>query len=228
MSAAGRIPALLAAAVLAVAGCSKGQEETSAELEVARAVGAQIKRLRNRAGSRPETLTRAKLDAFGQPLLEVVIENRDARAYLLHALSRRGGGQPGQVEVWRTQDDVSVALRQGMVIATRGLGGGLLSAQVPAAEGTGGPAHGGARRYAVRADGNGKASLEMACRLQDLGMETVDIVEHRHALRHLREHCEGAGGRIVNDYWTAGGRVWQSRQWAGPEVGYIRTRQLRL
>ena len=36
------------------------------------------------------------------------------------------------------------------------------------------------------------------------------------------------GGVVVNDYWVdpGGGLVWQSRQWGGPAMGYLRTRRL--
>ncbi|MBY6059180.1 YjbF family lipoprotein [Leisingera daeponensis] len=220
--------AALAAALL-LAGCSKGPEKTKAGLEVVQAVAEQFSRRRS-APPPPAELTRALLDKQAQAYIEVTIENRGATAYLTRALERRDS-HPGLVEVWRTQDNVSVALRQGMVIATRGLGGGLLSAEVPAADGAGGPARGGARRYTVRADGNGQRVLNMACSLHDLGPEPVEIVEITHPARHLQERCEGAGGVVVNDYWVdsrAGNlQVWQSRQWAGPETGYLRIRQLR-
>ena len=223
------IPALAAAALL-LAGCARGPEKTPAELEVLQAVGQQITRRRN-APPPPVELTRALLDQQTQAYIEVTIENRDAKAYLTRSLTRRDSS-PGAIEVWRTQDNVSLALRQGMVIASRGLGGGLLSAQVPAAEAAGGPARGGARRYTVRANGNGLTVLNMACSLQDLGPAPVEIVGITHPARHLQERCVGGGGVVVNDYWVDSrpGRtqVWQSRQWAGPETGYVRIRQLRL
>jgi hypothetical protein len=84
----------------------------------------------------------------------------------------------------------------------------------------------------VRSDGNGQAVLHMACSLQDLGPQAVEIVEVTHQTRHLQERCEGSGGVVVNDYWVDSrpgqARVWQSRQWAGPETGYVQIRQLRL
>lgn len=225
-----RMTAAALAAALLLAGCSQGPEKTPAELEVVKAVTDLVSRRRNPPPPAAE-LSRALLDRQTQAYIEVVIENREAKAYLTRSLSRRDGS-PGQVEVWRTLDNVSVALRNGMVIATRGLGGGLLSAQVPAADGIAGPAHGGARRYTVRAEGNGQAVLSMACSLHDLGPETVEIVEITHPARHLQERCEGSGGVVVNDYWVDSrpGRtqVWQSRQWAGPETGYVKIRQLRL
>jgi len=70
----------------------------------------------------------------------------------------------------------------------------------------------------------------MACSLQDLGPAPVEIVEVTYATRHLQERCEAAGSVVVNDYWvdSRSGRVWQSRQWAGPTIGYLRLRQLTI
>ena len=50
-----------------------------------------------------------------------------------------------------------------------------------------------------------------------------------HPTTHMRETCVTAdGGRITNDYWvdTRAGLVWQSQQWAGPHVGYVKMRRL--
>lgn len=128
-----RLIAAALAAVLGLAGCDRGPERSRAELEVIRAVGDHISRRRSPPPPAAE-LTRALLDQQTQAYIEVTIENRGAKAYLIRSLSRRDD-LPGRIEVWRTQDNVSVALREGMLIATRGLGGGLLSAAVPAAEG---------------------------------------------------------------------------------------------
>nr|WP_260108846.1 YjbF family lipoprotein [Phaeobacter inhibens] len=72
----------------------------------------------------------------------------------------------------------------------------------------------------------------MLCSRRDLGAGPIEIVELRYPTRHIEERCRpsqpGRGGEIINDYWvdSRSGRVWQSRQWAGPNVGYLRIRQL--
>jgi len=91
---------------------------------------------------------------------------------------------------------------------------------------------GGQRSYQIRGLDNRAQTLVMACEVRDIGTETVEIVELNHATRHLQERCEGGvgsgGGVVVNDYWvdSRSGRIWQSRQWAGPTIGYLRIRQL--
>lgn len=221
-------PAALLALALGLAGCARGPEKSPAELEVVKAVGQHILRRRNPVPPAAE-LSRALLDQQTEDYIEVSIENRGAKAYLTRTLVR-GDSQPGRITLWRTQDHVSLALREGMLIATRGLGGGLLSASVPAAEGRAGPQRGGGRTYVLRGKGNGQIRLALACSLQDLGAAPVEIVGVTHPARHLQERCEGGGGTVVNDYWVDSrpgrNQVWQSRQWAGPETGYIRIRQL--
>ena len=72
--------------------------------------------------------------------------------------------------------------------------------------------------------------MRMTCVVQDLGPAALEIVETIYDTRHLQEHCENESDRIVSDFWVDSrtGRVWQSRQWAGPLTGYIRIRQLTL
>ncbi len=121
-----------------------------------------------------------------------------------------------------------------MLIATRGLGGDILSSNVQLAGDAPGPARGGDKILDIRALDNKAVRLALTCDLADLGPETIVIVEQRHATRRLRETCRGgvaAGGgpgQVVNDYWVdaSAGLVWQSRQWAGPETGYLRLRRL--
>ncbi|PJE30006.1 hypothetical protein CVM52_26195, partial [Pseudooceanicola lipolyticus] len=92
-----------------------------------------------------------------------------------------------------------------------------------------GPAGGGERVMFIRTGDLEERRLGLACALQDLGPATITIVEQAQATRHLQERCTTPdGGEIVNDYWTDArqGLVWQSRQWAGPHIGYLRIRRL--
>lgn len=134
--------------------------------------------------------------------------------------------------VWRTEDNISLTLRNGVLVATRNLGNDILSSSALVGEGAGGPARSGARRYHIRGLDNGAWQLDMLCSRRDLGADPIVIVELRYPTRHIEERCQpsqpGRGGEIINDYWvdSRSGRVWQSRQWAGPNVGYLRIRQL--
>lgn len=207
-------------------GCTRGPEGSSLQLELVQTVGRKISGVAGAPPTARPALTRAALDGIPGAYIEVVLETRDSLAYLSQQLVRRDG-LPGQIEVWRSEDNITLTLRSGVLIATRGLGDDLLSASALVGGGPG-PVSGGERRYQIRGLDNRAQALVMACSLQDLGGEVVEIVERRHHSRHLQERCEGAGGLVINDYWVdaGSGRVWKSRQWAGPTLGYVRIRQL--
>lgn len=212
-----------------LAGCSKGPEKQPLEVEIFSTIREQIALRRAPKVERPP-LTRALLDTITSPYIEVTLEANDVFAYLQPQLVRRDDG-PGEVVHWVTEDQVSVTLRDGILVATRGLRGDLLSASTLARDGgPQGPAGQGPRAFDVRTGDHAVKTLELACAVETLGPVALEIVEVRYATEHLQETCEGASGRIVNDFWVDSrtGRVWQSRQWAGPLNGYIRIRQLTL
>jgi hypothetical protein len=215
---------LLVALVLGA--CSQGNQITPLHQQVLQAGQQIIASKRNPQGERPP-LTRAVLDAVEGSYIEAVVERRDALAYL-HVDTILQDQQPGQITVWRTDDNVALIMRNGVLIATRGLGGDLLSAEVPVASNQSGPAHSGAHVMHLRTGANHQRSLSLACDLSNLGAEMVVIVEQSYNTRHLQQRCSGGGGEVVNDYWvdSRAGLVWKSRQWAGPQIGYIRFRRL--
>ena len=74
-------------------------------------------------------VTRALLDTLEGSYLEVTLERRDQLAYL-QILSERRDDTPGRITVWRTDDNITQAMRNGVLINTRGLCGVLLSSTV--------------------------------------------------------------------------------------------------
>ena len=223
-----RAALLMVLALLVLAACSGGARTPTLAATLA-GLGRDTlaARLGGQAPVERPPLTRALLDTLDGAFLEVTLERTGALAYLFVNAERRDDG-PGEVIVWRTEDNVTLAMRNGVLIATRGLGNDLLSATASYDGDRPGPAAGGERLYTVRAFDNETVLLGLACGLNDLGPATIVIVERAHPTRHLQESCEGAGGVVVNDYWVdpRAGIVWQSRQWGGPGVGYLRTRRL--
>lgn len=219
--------ALLGFAVLAA--CAKGPESKPLEVEMIQTIREQIALRRAPKQERPP-LTRALLDTIDSPYIEVTLEESGVFAYLQPQLTHRDDA-PGEVVVWLSEDRATFSLRDGILMATRGMRGDLLSASTLArAGGLQGPEGQGPRRYDLRLGDHESRQLTLACAVQDLGAKPLEIVEVTYATRHLQETCEGESGRIVNDFWVDSrtGRVWQSRQWAGPQIGYIRIRQLTL
>lgn len=222
-------PTAAALLLFALAACAKGPEKQPLELEILSTIREQIALRRAPKQDRPP-LTRAFLDTVTSPYIEVTLEESGIFAYLQPQIVRRDDG-PGEVVTWVTEDQVTVSLRDGILIATRGLRGDLLSASTLARSGGAkGPEGQGARRFDLRFGDHESKQLEFACVVRDLGPEPLEIVEVTYPTRHLQEYCENESGHIVNDFWVDSrtGRIWQSRQWAGPLNGYIRIRQLTL
>ena len=223
-----RLLALGGMTALALAGCSGGTEGPGTQIEVFQRAGELV--LQSRKPPPPERppLTRAALDELDGSFMEATVERLDLLAYLFVNAEPVDAG-PGPLVVWRTDDDITLTMRGGVLVATRGLGGDILSSDTLQAPGRPGPAPGiGERRIFQRVGGNRVQTLTLACEVTDLGPETIVIVERAHSTRHLREDCQNSDGRVVNDYWVsdADGLVWQSRQWAGSQVGYMFFRQL--
>lgn len=235
-----RIPVLLLAPLLALllGACSGGDEVPALELQIVKVVRETVATKAAGKPARP-TITRAVLDGLDGALLEATLERRDQLAFL-YVNGQRRDDDPGLITTWRTGDDVTLSMRNGVLIATRGLGGDILSSAVLVAGDRPGPARGraqgGERILTIRAFDNKTVHLVLACEVADLGPATIEIIGLRHATRHLRETCRGGTGRdgtggdgtVVNDYWVdaQAGVVRQSRQWAGPEAGYLRLRRL--
>lgn len=212
--------------VLILGACSQGNQVTPLQLQVLQAGQQIIASKRSVKVERPP-LTREVLDAVDGAYIEAVVERRDALAYL-RVQAIRQDQNPGQITVWRTDDNITLTMRNGVLIATRGLGGDLLSAQVPVRASIPGPADTGAHVMYLRSGANHQRRLSLVCERIDLGSETVTIVGQSYRTRHLQQRCSGGGGEVVNDYWvdSRAGLVWKSRQWAGPQIGYIRFRRL--
>lgn len=226
------LAALAAAGLLALSGCSGGKDADPMQLQLLNAARSSVGQLAEKArGGKPARppLTRAMLDAVNQPVLELTVDRRGGGGAFLARTLQRSDGSPGRIEQWSSPDNVvTVSLRNGVLISTRGLGGDLLSSAVQVTGSRPGPSGGGAHRQMIRDLDYRETALELACDLVDLGPETLEIVGHRHPTRHLQQRCQGGGGRVVNDYWVEprAGIVWKSRQWAGPHVGYLSMRRL--
>lgn len=215
---------------LILAGCSGGSGGNQTEPGLYQQLfnaGKQSLTERTTKEAQLPPLTRAALNTLNGSYLEVTLERGGQLAYLYVNAERRDDS-PGRIIIWRSEDNVTLAMRNGVLIATRGLGGDVLSSGVQVSGDSPGPARSGERVQYIRVLDNKERRLSLACDLVDLGAETITIVERNHPTRHLQERCTGGGGTVVNDYWvdSRAGLVWQSRQWAGPVIGYLRTRRL--
>lgn len=212
---------------LVLMGCASGNEAPPLQVEVYRTVQESNAARRAAKQRAPQSMSRAEINAHSHlTITEVLIEDRNVIGYVTLEETRRDN-YPGRIEIWRTSDDISMTLRNGMLIATRGFGGDILSSTIQPAQSRPGPAQ-GELMHQVRALDDREVTLAFGCDVVDLGTETIDVVEHKHATRHIRQSCAASSGQIVNDYWVdaRSNMVWQSRQWAGPYIGYLRMRRL--
>lgn len=223
------IKSMLAATAMFLAACSGGTEQSISQ---AAQIGTAIKVLRSQRVPQapvPE-LTPAVLDQLTVSTLEVTLENTGQTAFLTPFSDRRDAG-PGALRTWRTADQVQLTLRDGVLVTTRGLGNDLGSSLADAAVSavqTRRPVSGPHTLF-VKTGDNGISTVELRCAMRTLGNMAIDIVQRAFDVVHLQATCTGAHDTITFDYWVdvRDSTVWRSRQWAGPETGYIRTRLLK-
>ena len=203
-------------AVLLLAACAGGRETTFAPLpQTGGSLGEP-----NKPGVPP----RAK------PTLEVTLE-ATGQVALLTVYAERLEADAATLRIWRTGDGAQVVLRDGVLIATRGLGNDMESADVTAALDAVGslmPTSGPHTLY-VRTGENGIAAIILSCNTRKLGVEAIETGKRASDTVHMQAICTGGPFMITNDYWVdpAESIVRKSRQWAGPELGYMQIRLLR-
>ncbi|MDP3340200.1 YjbF family lipoprotein [Frigidibacter sp.] len=161
----------------------------------------------------------ARVEA-GAPLMIANVLERDALTTFV-LVSERDGDR-----VWRTQDNVTMSTRGGLMTGTRALAGDLMSADVAESQAL---VLAGRPGLAVRVhrylDGqNGIEIDSYVCEISPRGSQDLafDGVQFRATV--IAETCTNPGNDFENFYWVSGGTVVQSVQWVGPEVGAISMR----
>lgn len=219
---------------LVLAGCSGGgynADKASPFAQAGTAVFGALKAGRASTGARPTrvVVTRKLLNETPGEVMQIIPDRTGLQDFMFLA-GKRNDSYPGTVEVWKSSDGIHFALRDGVLIATKGLGGDMRSADARVAmAGFDGQGGGGERLITLdRLDGSAQA-VPFACDMTQLGRETIQIVDQRISTYHMREDCVYRQTKFTNEYWveTAGGRMRKSRQWAGPEFGYIALERLK-
>lgn len=168
---------------------------------------------------------RAEIDRAGRPLLMARLPRLGTRAMM------RPSGRNGDVITWKAPDEVSISLAGGVLVATRGLGPDLMSAEVTRTRamlaGAPMPARGYARLHSYL-DGEHRPQFKsFLCRDAGRRPETIALRGMTRQTLRVTERCTSPDAGFVNEYWIgADGLVWRSRQWIGPGVGYLETSRL--
>jgi hypothetical protein len=223
------VTTLALGASLFLAACSGGSERSSSQAAQFQTYRDAIREIR---APKPElpALTPALIASLPTAALELVIEDRGATAFLV-PYSDRTDRRKGALRTWRSADSAQIVLRDGVLVTTRGLGNDLGSSRVSSvltSIETLSPVSGPHNLF-VKGYDNKSSRIDLECEMQSLGAKTIDIVQTQHSVIHFRENCAGPDGEVTNDYWVSqfDSTVWQSRQWGGPGLGYLRMRLLK-
>ncbi|MGG7567525.1 YjbF family lipoprotein [Rhodovulum sp. DZ06] len=122
-----------------------------------------------------------------------------------------------------------IGLTGGRLVGTRGMAQDVIGAPLQPGDPLAGnlrPADWPAETLVIqrRRDGLGdEKTRAFACRIENAGPEVVELYQVTRPLVRMREHCANVRGAYVNDHWIdpETGRMWRTRQWAGPETGYL-------
>jgi hypothetical protein len=138
--------------------------------------------------------------------------------------------QNSDVTVWQTLDGITLSFRRGVLVATRGLGDDLMSADV---EGDVNLLHatGGDGYYPhIRShlDGENRTVFRSyQCRRTGQAPTRVKVSDQVTAARRIEVLCVSRGDEFTNIFWLDGaGRVIKSRQWVSTAVQYMETERI--
>ncbi|WP_347311180.1 YjbF family lipoprotein [Defluviimonas sp. SAOS-178_SWC] len=220
----GRV-ALLSGIVLgtALAGCGSDTSKTEGtSIAIGVVKGLKQKLLPGKtapvATPDPEKLAAAAKSSFSGPIILAQIE----KSGLLTVLGEYG--RNGATRTYSTPNQQTLVLRDGLLIATRGLGDDLMSSESAAAAALVTRRQSGnvARVYRYL-DGEGiERPLPMKCAITLGPSKSLDFSGSHYDTVQVDETCKSGGVSMTNTYWvTAGGTVALSRQWIGPALGHV-------
>lgn len=204
------------AAALGVSACSTGESPVDKALPFL-----------SSGPSAPQVVSRAqyqRLVEAGQPQMLAVVESREFSAPLV--LLHRANG----VEVWVSADGASVSLRDGVVVATRGLAPDLMSADASqTARLLAARQEGEAELFQTHLDGEDRLRTSAyVCDLHDIQPFDLDLGTRVVPTRYMVQACHGMREDFLNYFWvdTRTGDIRQSRQVIHPELGLLALRQV--
>ncbi|MGQ0564096.1 MAG: YjbF family lipoprotein [Gemmobacter sp.] len=213
----GRLSLLCVA--LALAGCGSDVDETLTARAFQAFGQAAVGQVRAPV-SKPLNLTRAALATL-PPADLATVEARGAEAVIFEI------ARNGDTETWSSVDDKTLAIRQGQIVATRGLRGDLVAADVPPLSRIAGGSGSHDRVLVTIGPDEKTLRSRYACTLSAAGGQTVTLVQRSYPTRRVQETCSGGGRSFTNEYWFQGGTLRQSRQWMGQDLGHILLSRLR-
>ena len=160
----------------------------------------------NRLGGPATTAT--SVPAAGAPQVWVTFRSKGIKLSMAQLASDGAG------VVWAAKDGSQMALRDGVLINTRGFGWDMMSADAPSVATL--AKLGSHKRMYYDLDGTDTMRTHTFDCKAESGPTTDTPFK-----RHIVEHCGGDVGAIENEFWLdSAGRIAQSRQWVSQGVGY--------
>lgn len=212
---------LLVASAFVLSGCTSEKPQIKGNVVAAvSTLKTVLKRKSKTTGSNPlEHATRAQLQGVAGSVLFAHLNKAGAYATLSLIGNNKG------VQTFITNDSISISMQSGVILATRGLGGDLMSADVSGSVAALNKQTPGQYTRTMRRL-NGQDAIQttiFTCKMANIGPETLTILGTKFSTQHFKERCNAANQTFENDYWQ--GRkdpvIWQSQQWLGDATGDV-------
>lgn len=166
------------------------------------------------ATSAPAPVTREALESAGVPVLRATLPARGADVLLTPKDVK------GNIVTWSGAGGLSLTLRDGVLIQSRGLGPDLMSAEAPSVRqlATNGGTHQRIYYFLGADDQTTRRSYD--CSVAVKGTERIEIFQKTHSVTRLSETCTRGQETITNEFWIEGQTVRKSRQLLSAAVGF--------
>lgn len=198
----------LIAALALVSAC--GEDTTGGFRDIGEAA---VQIVRGGKGDEGVTASDAELRNFGKPLLKIT-QMKAGGDVVLAAVGDRPEGV-----TWRSADSKTLSFRKAVLVATRGLGNDLMSAQEPDIRS--GPGKVVRDHYYLGGDEDIRR-MRFICTLSDQGPQRIAVTGVAFDTRLVVEDCVGDTQQFTNRYWIQpDSGIRRSEQWAGPEIGTL-------
>lgn len=149
-------------------------------------------------------------------VLLTTLTGKDATAALTRASTR------GRTTTWISPGKVSLALEDGVLVGTRGLGNDLMGADIAGVRAAITAGSGSATRVHSYLDSQDKITqITLSCAYTRVGPEQVTLTAGPRTLTRTDELCTSARLVFTNNYWMADNRIVKSKQAISPAEGFM-------
>ena len=220
---AGHAPGLLTvgllAALIALGGCGA---QTSAGIG-GQLIGAVLPAF---AGPQPQA---AQFDFSPQT---IAANTSQYQIFTINALAVQAPGRliqdNGADQTWASQSGFTASYRDGLLVATRGLGNDLMASDTRQVRSVLAQGGGHAQRAVDFLDDFDQIeTVRFECEIDAQGREVVDLGLRQPELAKYEETCTSSKLVFTNIYWLDGaGDILQSRQFVSQTVAYLRSNRL--